>query len=105
MAKYYGKIGYAITAETKPGVWTESIVVKNYYGDVIKDTRKNDNSNGVNDNVNISNRISILADPYAYENLQHIVYAEYLGCLWKVNTVDIEYPRLILNLGGVYNEH
>lgn len=103
MAKFCGKIGYAITAETVPGVWTETIVEKTYFGDIFKDTRRNQNSGNVNDNINITTRISIIADPYAFENLQHIVYASYLGVLWKVSTIDVEPPRLILNLGDVYN--
>ena len=35
MAKFYGKIGYAITGETKPGVWTDQIVEKDVIGDFL----------------------------------------------------------------------
>jgi len=35
MAKYYGVIGYAIQKETAPGVWEDTIIEKNYRGDVI----------------------------------------------------------------------
>ena len=33
MAKFYGVIGYAVTEETKPGVWAEKIIERMYYGD------------------------------------------------------------------------
>ena len=103
MAKYFGKIGYALTTETSPSVWTEEIVEKEYYGDVLQHTRRYQNSGYVNDNVTINNRISIVADPFAYSNLGFIRYLTWMGTKWKVDSVDVEYPRLILSLGGVYN--
>lgn len=104
MSKYYGTIGYAETVETAPDVWQDQIVEKQYYGDVIKDNRRWQGTSHLNDNLNISNRLSILADPYAYHNCHSIKYATYLGSKWKVTSVEVAYPRLILDLGGVYNE-
>lgn len=103
MAKYFGKIGYAMTVETSPSVWTEEFVEKNYYGDVLNFTRRYQNSGKVNDDVTITNRISIVADPFAYANLGFIRYLTYMGVKWKVESVEIEYPRLVLSLGGIYN--
>lgn len=103
MAKYFGKIGYAETAETKPGVWREQIVEREYYGDVTRNIRRYDSANQVNDNLNISNEISIVADPYAYENFHTMRYIIYMGTKWKVSNVEVQYPRLILSIGGVYN--
>ena len=103
MAKFYGEIGYSITSETYPGVWEPTIVKKNYYGDIIRNTRRLQSSGNVNDNIEISNEISILSDPYAYENFHSIAYVEYMGAKWKVTNVEVQYPRLILTLGGVYN--
>ncbi len=103
MAKFYGEIGYAITEETKPGVWTETIVVKNYYGDLIRNTRRLQNSNNLNDNVNVSNEISILSDPFANENFHAMRYVKFMDVKWKVSSVDVQYPRLILSIGEVYN--
>lgn len=104
MAKYYGKIGYVETVETEPGLWEENVTVRPYYGDVIRNIRKLQ-TNGVNDDVNISNQISIVADPYAVQNFHSIRYAELNGVKWKVTDVDVQYPRLTLSLGGVYNEN
>lgn len=103
MAKYCGKIGFAVCAETVPGVWTEQITERTYYGDLKRNTRKLQSSGNVNDNINISNEISIVADPFAYENFHSIRYATFMGTKWKVSSVDVQSPRLILSLGEVYN--
>lgn len=104
MSKYYGKVGYAITKETKPGVWKNLVVERIYYGDILRNTSRWQGSSNVNDNLVISNQISILADPFAYHNFHAIKYIEWLGSKWKVSSVEVQYPRLILNIGGVYPE-
>ena len=103
MAKWYGVIGYSETVETSPGVWEEQITERNYYGDLIRDTRRLQTIDQVNDNINVANEISIVADPYAELHFHSIRYAEFGGVKWKVNTVEPRRPRLILSLGGVYN--
>lgn len=103
MAKFYGKIGYIDTVETEPGIWEEQIVEREYYGDLTRNTSRFQQSGGVNDDINISNNISILADPYANENFQHMRYVEFMSAKWKINNIDIQYPRIILTVGGVYN--
>lgn len=103
MAKFYGKIGYANTVETKPGVYEEQIVERSYYGDLIRNTRRLQSAEQVNDDINISNEISIVADPYATNNFHTMRYAVFMGTKWKISNVEVSYPRLILTLGGVYN--
>lgn len=105
MAKYYGKIGYATTSESPvgSGLWKEKIVEKSYRGDVTRLSRRLED-NGVNDDVNVSNAISIVADPFATENFMNIRYVEWMGNKWKVNDIQVEYPRLSLTIGGLYNE-
>ena len=103
MAKFYGKIGYAITKETTPGVWVEEIVERSYYGDVIRNIRRLQGSENLNDDINVSNEISIVADAFANQNFYSMRYVEYMGAKWKVSSVEVKYPRLILNIGGVYN--
>lgn len=106
MAKWFGKIGYGETVETKPGVWTEQITERQYYGDLIRNSRRLQTvADKVNDDVNISNQLSIVSDPYANENFHAMRYAEFMGSKWKITDVEVQYPRLILTLGGVYNEH
>ena len=103
MAKWYGKIGYAITVETEPGLWEEQIIESSYYGDVTTDRRKRQNSGGVNDDINLSNVISIIADPFANQNCSNMVYIEFMGAKWKITDIEVQFPRLILTIGGVYN--
>ena len=100
--KWSGKIGFAQTIETAPGVWNDQIVERSYKGDLLKTTRRLQSSNRVNDDIVISNQISIVADPYLNTNLYAIKYATYMGTAWKVDTIDVQYPRLLLTLGGVH---
>lgn len=103
MAKFYGAVGYAETVETAPGVWTEKITERKYYGDITRNTRRLDGSEYLNDNISIQNQISIIADAYAYEHFFAMRYVRWMGACWKVSTVEVQRPRLILTLGGVYN--
>lgn len=103
MAKYYGVIGYAVSEETSPGVHTENIVERRYYGDIVRNIRNLQTTEHLNDNVNVSNQISIVADPYAIANFHAIRYAEFMGAKWKVPSVEVQPPRLLLTLGGLYN--
>ncbi len=104
MPKYFGTIGFVETKETAPDVWTEEIVEREYSGDILRIQKKWQGSEHLNDNLTISNRLSILSDPYAYNNFQSIRYATWMGAKWKVTSVEVAYPRLLLDLGGVYNE-
>lgn len=105
MAKFFGTIGFNEgTVETTPGVWEQQIVERQYYGDLIRNNRRLQPSNGLNDNINISNEISIVSDPYANANFHSMRYVEFMGTKWKIANVDVQFPRLILTLGGVWNE-
>lgn len=102
--KYYGLIGYAVTVETAPGVWEEQITERTYGGDVIRrTTRMQNNSNNLNDDLEVSNTISVVADPYALNHLGNIRYITWINSKWKVSSVEYNYPRLTLTIGGVYN--
>lgn len=101
--KYYGSVGYAETVETNPGVWEEEIVERNYAGDILRNTKKFENGEHLNDNLNIANRISILSDPYAMKHFSQIRYVTWYNSKWKVSEVEVQFPRLILTIGGVYN--
>jgi len=104
MGKFYGNIGYAEQVETAPGVWRERIETRKYSGDVQRDSTKIRSGENLNDNLVIENRISIVADPFAYKNFQQMRYIEWNGVLWKITGVEVQRPRLIVTLGGVYNE-
>lgn len=104
MAKFYGSVGYAETVETAPGVWKEKIVEYPYYGDLTLNTRQLQSAETLNDNINIANEISIVADPFARQNYYRMRYVEFMGAKWKISKVEVGYPRLKLTIGGLYNE-
>ena len=103
MPRYFGKVGYATTSESAPGVWTENIIEKSYYGDVLRNTRRLEGGEGLNDDLAINNSFSVMADAYAYQNFFAIRYIRWMGACWKVTNVEVQRPRLLLTVGGVYN--
>lgn len=104
MSKFYGAIGYAIQEESVPGVWVENIIERYYRGDILKLQERWQSSEHVNDNLTIDNKLSIISDPFAYENLTYIRYVIWMGVKWKIKSIEINRPRLTLYIGGVYNE-
>lgn len=103
MAKFHGKIGFAISAETAPGVFTDTITEREYSGDIIRQTKTWRESQQVNDNLTLGNRITVVGDDFANLNIPTMRYIVWGGVYWKINSIEIQRPRLILTLGGVYN--
>lgn len=104
MAKFYGAVGFNLgSVETKPGVYEEQIEEHKFFGDVLRNTRQQLDNGNVNPDISVSNSISILADEYANNHIFAIRYVEWAGGLWTVDDVEVQAPRLLLRLGGVYN--
>lgn len=104
MNRWYGKVGYSETAETVPGVWTSQDTVREYYGDVVRNsTRRTGKSDSTNDDIFVSTQISIVADQFAIEKFYSIKWIEFMGVKWEVDNVNPQPPRLLLTLGGVFN--
>lgn len=112
MAKFFGKVGFGVAEaqtvevdeeEVKTGIWTDEITEREYYGDIIRDTRRMDQNESVLGELTVSHSISIVADDYAISNFSNIKYVRWSGVPWTVPSVEVHSPRLILNLGGVYN--
>lgn len=105
MNKFFGKVGYLVTAENPvgSGIWAEEITEVEYYGDIIRNGYRWQSSSNLNDNIRINHQISIVADSFAYENAPHIKYVEYMGVKWSVESYETQAPRILLNLEGVYN--
>lgn len=103
MAKFYGNVGFAVDTEPVPGVHKVVSVTKPYKGDILQNYVRPEQGMSLNDDIHITNRLSIIADPYAKENFHSIKWAEYMGTKWKISNVEVQYPRLILTLGGMYN--
>jgi hypothetical protein len=97
-------VGYATSQETAPGVWTNQITERNYFGDVIRDTRRLEPSGEkLNEDVSLGNSFSIMADAYATENIGSMRYVTWQGQNWTVTNVEVRRPRLILSIGGLWN--
>lgn len=100
--RYYGKVGFYKTSETEPGDWEEELIVREYSGDVHRNLKRSGNEK-MNDTVTISNSISIVADPFALENYFCARFLEWNGARWRINSVEIKYPRLYFEIGEIYN--
>lgn len=103
MAKFHGKLGYIHHEETSPGVYVPIVTEILCQGDILRNYHRWDNGENVNSDINLNNRFSIIGDAYANENIDKIRYLEWNGIKWAVGTIDIDSPRLILTVRGVYN--
>ena len=104
MNKWCGKIGFvADHVETSPGIFEESIIERVYCGDITRNSRMLQGAGEINDDVNISVTISIVADPYANQHMYEMRYIEFQGTFWKVSNIEVAYPRLNLFIGGHWN--
>lgn len=103
MAKFYGAVGYAENIRSDSGVCEERITERKYRGDVLKNVRRLENSEYLHDDLTVNNTISIIADAYANQHFFAIRYVNWMGSRWKVTNVEVQRPRLILTIGGVYN--
>jgi hypothetical protein len=104
MTKWFGKIGYSETVETRPGVWDPQSTIREYYGDVKRNTtRWSGNPDTTNDDLTVNTQISIVADPFAIDKFYSMKWIEFAGTKWKITNVEPQSPRLVLTLGGVWN--
>jgi len=103
MAKFSGAIGYVSQVETAPGVWEDLKTEKPYRGDVVLNQQRWETSGGVNDDVTLDNTISIVADEYAYANFGDMKYIIWKGHKWKIQSLAVNRPRIVLQIGGLYN--
>ena len=103
MAKFFGNIGYQITSETEPRLYEEQIIEYENSGDVLRNSRRLQYSDEINPSITMNKQISIISDPYSVENFHNMRYVTYMGSKWIITSADIQYPRIILTLGGIYN--
>ncbi len=106
MAKFAGVVGYINTVEEPEGsgIWVQKVEEKVYKGDLMRNTERLESiSSKVNEDITISNTVSILGDPYAFQNFHNLRYIYFMGTRWRVNSIEVNYPRLVLSLGGVWN--
>lgn len=102
--RFHGRIGYFESVEVEPGLWEEQLTFRTYYGDVIQNRKRDSQGTKVNADILVTNQISIVADPYARDHFFNLRCVEWQGALWSVSDVEVQPPRLILSIGGLYHE-
>lgn len=103
MSRFSGIVGYTEEQEITPGVWKQVDVPRKMKGDIISQSSSTRNSDGVNDDVSLNHRISVIGDAYAFDNYYNIKWVQVDGHKWKVTGVEVRRPRLTLSLGGMWN--
>ena len=102
--KFRGYVGFFLWHEPEPGVTEGRIDRRVYRGDILEERQSYTRGDTVNGKYTISDKISIVANRFAFDHITEIVYVEHLGQKWEISSIDIAYPRLILHLGGLYHE-
>lgn len=105
MAKFYGGVGYGEAVENPAGsgIYVDVITERQCYGDIVRNSRSLESGQYLNNDISVGNSISIVADAYASEHFHAIKYVRWAGARWIVTSVEVQRPRLILQLGGVFN--
>ena len=103
MTKWSGVVGYSTASEVKPGVWDYIVTERSHVGDLIRNTRRSEGNDRVVDDLRLNNSVSIVADAYALDHFFEMRYLTLFGTKWVISTVEVVPPRLILQVGGVYN--
>ena len=103
MAKFYGEVGYIFKEESAPGVWSDKVIKRNYVGDILRNSTRWESGENLNDDLRINNKFSIIADSGAFEKIYAMRFIKWMGEFWKINTVEKNYPRINITVGGIYN--
>lgn len=104
MARFSGLVGFSDQqVETSPGIWESKTVERRLRGDILRHAFSFQAPDKINDDLTISNRVSVVADEFAFKNYPTITYVKWNNVAWKVTEVEVQRPRLILSLGGVYH--
>lgn len=103
MAKFAGSVGYVTQVESKPGVWSPVETLKRMKGDIIRQSSSSQNGDKVNSDVTLNHRVSLLGDAYAFDNYLNLAWIQLNGHKWKVSSVELQRPRVIATLGGLWN--
>jgi len=103
MARFYGEIGFGHIVETAPGITEDVITERKFYGDVLRSNLRTNDNDKINTDTLLNNSIRIVGTKYAFDNIRHMRYIKFEGVLWKIDTIQVERPRLVIGMGDVYN--
>lgn len=102
--KWYGEIGFHEEMEEEPGVFVPKLIKRNFFGDILNLSWREQQADKINTDLHVSNKLSVVADPYLKNNFHKIAYVKFSGAKWTVSSVEVAYPRLTLSLGSLYLE-
>lgn len=104
--KWFGMVGFNTTRplEEDSDIMIHDVVERPYYGEETRLQSQWKTSGHKNDDKDINTEISIVSDPFACDHFTDIIYVEFMGVKWDVTSVSVQYPRLILSVGGIYND-
>ena len=91
-----------MTHETEEGVWLEDKIEISIKGTIRSLYVRNDNNSSVNSNLRLTNEVSILLNSKISTYLETLKYVVWKGSKWEVQSIGVNYPRLTINLGGLY---
>lgn len=103
MARFSGTIGYVDTVDQGNGVHKKVRTERTYRGTITRTIGRSNSGDKVNADISVENNITIVADAFAREKFYAIKYVIWSGVAWSVSSVQVEHPRLILQLGEVYS--
>lgn len=105
MARFSGKIGFATTSESvsEPSVYEETITERKYTGFILTEYNNHNDKTTINTDVRLNMRFSIIMDPYTAQNINNLRYIEYMGTKWKISSVEVKLPGLIISIGDMWN--
>ena len=102
MSRFSGKLGFVMTRETEEGVWLEDKIEIPVKGTIRSLYVRNDNNSSVNSNLRLTNEVSVLMNSKITTYLETLKYVVWKGSKWEVQSIGVNYPRLTINLGGLY---
>lgn len=102
--KWYGSIAFKEDVEEERGVFISKVTPYPYYGDILEVSWKEIQGEKINADLNISNKLSVIADQQLQSNFHKIAYVTFGGAKWTVSDVKVSFPRLVLTLGSLYRE-
>ena len=104
MARFHDKVGFMIGQDNQEtGKYEYQAVERAYYGRILEHTRRWESADSVNDDLTVANQIAITANDYAFQHASSIAYVRWMHGLWKVTSIRVKTPEIILTLGGVWN--
>ena len=98
--RFSGEIGFAQSVEgtgNHIGIWEDVIKERHYYGDVLQNYHRWEQGIDINENLNLSNKISIFADRFCLDNYFKMRYVVLNGWRCLEWTEGLNYMKRFVN--------